>query len=158
MILIVKMPPVTESAAIEPRVTDRLSSTGTRYTTSRRLVVDALLRASGPVTPAELHRLLAGAVPLSSLYRAIAVLEEVGVVTRTHDQSGVGLIELSEWLAGHHHHLVCRSCGEVVDIEIPPATEGRMSDVIEEIAGSAGYEVTGHRIDIEGTCRSCRRS
>lgn len=156
MILIVTMPAVSDRAALEPQVTDRLTEAGTRFTPSRRLVVAALMKAPGPLTPAELHGMLAGAVPLSSLYRAIAVLEEVGVVTKTHDQSGVGLIELSEWLAGHHHHLVCRSCGEVVDVEIPPATEGRVRTVIEEIASGAGYTVSGHRIDIEGTCPACR--
>ena len=144
-------------AGVEPQVSDRLSRAGTRYTRSRRRVVDALHAAPGPVTPAELHRLLDGEIPLSSLYRAIAVLEEVGVVTRTHDQSGVILIELSEWLAGHHHHLVCQSCGEVLDIEIPPETEQRMRRFIDEIAGEAGYSVSGHRIDIEGICRSCSR-
>lgn len=142
---------------IQPQVAGRLTEAGTRYTASRRLVVDALQSAPGPVTPAELDRMLDGVVPLSSLYRAIAVLEEVGVVTRTHDQAGVLLIELSEWLAGHHHHLVCRSCGEVRDIEIPHATEVRMRDLIGQIAAEAGYTVTGHRIDIEGTCRACRR-
>ncbi|HLA66037.1 MAG TPA: Fur family transcriptional regulator [Acidimicrobiia bacterium] len=146
------------NAAVGPRVTDRLTSAGTRFTPSRRRVVDALLAAPGPVTPAELDRMLDGAVPLSSLYRAIAMLEEAGVVTRTHDPAGVILIELSEWLAGHHHHLVCRSCGEVIDVEIPHDTEMGIRTFIDQIAAEAGYAVTGHRIDIEGTCRSCRRA
>jgi Fur family ferric uptake transcriptional regulator len=145
-----------DATAVDPQVTDRLSETGTRYTPSRRLVVDTLLKAPGPVTPAELHKLLAGAVPLSSLYRAITTLEEVGVISKTHDPDGVALIELSEWLAGHHHHLVCRSCGEVIDVEIPPDTETRIRGLIDEIAARAGYVVTGHRIDIEGTCQACR--
>ena len=147
---------MSPGTAVEPQIADRFNRAGTRFTESRRRVVAALQRATGPLTPAELHRLLAEEVPLSSLYRAIAALTEVGVVTRTHDRSGVTLIELSEWLAGHHHHLVCRSCGEVIDIEIPQPTEVRVRSIIEEIAAGAGYTVTGHRIDIEGTCRSCR--
>jgi Fur family ferric uptake transcriptional regulator len=158
MILIARMIPMADvGATLDPRISDRLSETGIRITPARRRVVDALRSATGPVTPAELHRMLDGAVPLSSLYRAIAVLEEVGVVTRTHDQAGVALVELAEWIAGHHHHLVCRSCGEVVDIEIPPGTEATVRALIDDIAAGAGYTVDGHRIDIEGTCASCRR-
>jgi Fur family ferric uptake transcriptional regulator len=128
-----------------------------RSTAARRLVIRALAETGGPVTAADLHRALRSAVPLSSLYRTLAVLEQAGVLARQHDAAGVARYELAEWLTGHHHHLICVTCGEVRDVTIPPETEHTITSLVERIAGRAGYRVTGHRIDIEGRCRACRR-
>lgn len=105
---------------------------------------------------ADLHDGLRDAVPLSSLYRTLAVLEQAQVLAKEHDADGLARYELAEWLVGHHHHLVCASCGEVRDVGIDPQTESTIARLVEDIAGSAGYRATGHRIDIEGTCAACR--
>jgi len=127
-----------------------------RFTAARRLVVRALAEVGGPVAAADLHQGLSDEVPLSSLYRTLAVLEESRVLAKQHDGLGVARYELAEWFAGHHHHLVCNSCGEVRDVIVPPDTEHTITDLVERIASRAGYRATGHRIDIEGTCRACR--
>lgn len=133
-----------------------LRSREERFTTARRLVVRALAEAGGPVAAADLHRSLRDEVPLSSLYRTLAVLEQSRVLAKEHDGLGVARYELAEWFAGHHHHLVCDSCGEVRDVEVSPETEHTITDLVEGLASRAGYRPTGHRIDIEGTCRACR--
>ncbi|MBP1632493.1 MAG: Ferric uptake regulator family, partial [Acidobacteria bacterium] len=51
-----------------------------RFTAARRLVVRALSEAGGPLAAGDLHRGLGDAVPLSSLYRTLAVLEESRVL------------------------------------------------------------------------------
>jgi len=127
-----------------------------RFTAARRQVVRALARAGGPMAAGELHNRLRGRVPLSSLYRTLAVLEGARILAKEHDTTGVARYELAEWLLGHHHHLVCVSCGEVRDVGIDPPTEDAVARLVEDIARQAGYRATGHRIDIEGTCASCR--
>ena len=127
-----------------------------RFTAARRLVVRALSEAGGPLAAGDLHRGLGDAVPLSSLYRTLAVLEESQVLAKQHDGLGVARYELAEWFAGHHHHLVCGSCGEVRDVAVSPETEDTITGLVERIASRAGYRATGHRVDIEGTCRACR--
>jgi len=126
-----------------------------RSTLSRRLVIRALADADGPMTAAELHHSLRPEVPLSSLYRNLAVLEQAGVLSREHDAAGVARYELAEWLTGHHHHLICAGCGEVRDVAIPPDTEQTITGLVGRVAVRAGYRVSGHRIDIEGTCPAC---
>lgn len=135
---------------------DRLRSRDLRFTTTRRLVVHALADAEGPQGAGELHRALSRDVPLSSLYRTLAVLEESEVVAREHDEAGRGRYELAEWLTGHHHHLVCESCGEVRDVAVSPETERTITALVGRIAARAGYRAEGHRLDIQGTCRACR--
>lgn len=139
------------------RVADRLHDHGSRYTATRKKVIAALHDAPGPLTPADLHHRVRN-VPLSSLYRNLSVLEDAGVVARSHDMGGVGLVELAEWLAGHHHHLICVQCGDITDVEVPDTTEARIDALAREIASRAGYGVHGHRIDIEGTCAGCLKT
>jgi len=133
-----------------------LNSQSFRVTAARRLVVRTLADAAGPMTAGDLHERLREDVPLSSLYRTLAVLEDARVLAKEHDSAGVARYELAEWLTGHHHHLVCSSCGEVKDVAVDPETERTISGLVEQIADGAGYRVTGHRIDIEGACRLCR--
>jgi Fe2+ or Zn2+ uptake regulation protein len=140
----------------EQSVARLLHSREVRLTTARRLVVRALAEAAGPMAAADLHRNLRDQIPLSSLYRTLAVLEQAQVLAKEHDGLGVARYELAEWLTGHHHHLVCDSCGEVRDVTVPPEAELTFTNLVGRIAARAGYRATGHRIDIEGTCRACR--
>ena len=158
MILSVIVDPVADSPAdrAEQAAARLLRSREVRFTAARRLVVRALARTDGPMPAVDLHRGLREEIPLSSLYRTLAVLEQSRVLVKEHDDLGVARYELAEWFAGHHHHLVCGSCGEVRDVAVSPETEHTITALVERIASRAGYQATGHRIDIEGTCRACR--
>lgn len=137
-------------------VGEHLAEQGVRYTAARRLVVQALERAPGPRSAAEIYEDLHRDVPLSSLYRTLGVLEDVRVIAREHGADGTARYELTESVTGlHHHHLVCVGCGTVVDVTIPADLERRVGEIITEIAERAGFVATGHRIDIEGRCPSC---
>jgi Fe2+ or Zn2+ uptake regulation protein len=141
---------------MDQAVESLLRGEGIRFTPARRLVVRSLKAAPGPQSAGDLHAALRGHLPLSSLYRTLAVLEEARVLAKEHDTSGVARYELAESLLGHHHHLVCLTCGEVRDVGIDPPTEDTVARLVADIARAAGYQATGHRIDIEGTCASCR--
>ena len=126
-----------------------------RYTTGRRRVVIALHDADGPVTIPEILE-LDGALAQSSLYRNLAVLEEVGAVTRivTHDDHA--RFELAEALTDHHHHhLICTQCGSVSDFALSPDTETTLERALGRVAATASFRADGHRLDLLGTCADC---
>jgi Fur family ferric uptake transcriptional regulator len=148
--------PTPQADQAEQAVESLLQTQSVRFTRARRLVVRALAEAAGPQSAGDLHATLRRHLPLSSLYRTLTVLEEARVLAKEHDGGGVGRYELAEWLAGHHHHLVCVSCGEVRDVNVDPQAERAITRLVEAIADSTGYRATGHRIDIEGTCAACR--
>ena len=141
---------------LEQAVEHRLSSEGVRLTRGRRATVQAIAKAGGPRTAAEIQTELGGAIPLSSLYRSLSILTESGVLVAQHDSGGIMRFELAEWLAGHHHHFVCVSCGIAVDVTPNPAQERAIERLINEMASAYGFAVTGHRFEIEGRCKSCR--
>lgn len=126
-----------------------------RYTTGRRRVVGALHHAAGPVTIPEIIE-LDEHLAQSSVYRNLAILEEVGAVTRivTHDDHA--RFELAEALTDHHHHhLICTTCGSVSDFELAPDTETMLDQALARAGKSAKFRVDGHRLDLLGTCSAC---
>ena len=134
---------------------ERLSETGVRFTGGRRKVVAVLERSDGPLSAAELHRELAGKVPVSSLYRTLSVLEEAGVVEPHHGAGGITRYEIAEWLAGHHHHLVCSDCGAVEDIELPPRLELELERLVGQVSRLSSFSAGGHSLEVDGRCSRC---
>lgn len=141
---------------IDETIREYLSDRDIRYTGGRRAVVRALQIAGGPQSAAELHQLLRHAIPLSSLYRSLATLEEAGLLSLHRGQGKVARYELAEWLSGHHHHVVCLECGVVGDFQLEVQAEEQLLDLVANAGRQAGYQVRGHSLEVEGLCRSCR--
>ena len=92
----------------------------------------------------------------SSTYRNLTTLEEVGVVRRVVSGGEHAHFELAEHLTGHHHHLICITCGTIEDVTLDPALERELDDAFAAAAAARGFDLGGHSIDIEGRCRTCR--
>ncbi|MBC49202.1 MAG: hypothetical protein CMF24_05700 [Ilumatobacter sp.] len=126
-----------------------------RYTTGRRQVVAALHAAANPVTIPQILE-VETSLAQSSVYRNLAILEEVGVVARivTHDDHA--RYELAEKLTDdHHHHLICTTCGAVSDFELPPEVERTLDSAFTASAAAANFQIEGHRLDLIGSCANC---
>jgi Fe2+ or Zn2+ uptake regulation protein len=132
----------------------RLGRAGQRYTPLRQALVQALADAGRPLTVPEVVE-AAGDLPLSSAYRNITALSEAGVITRVVGTDDHGRFELTEEISGHHHHLICSSCGKVEDLHSSPELERTLGRLSEVAAAEQGYEVLEHRLDLVGRCRVC---
>ena len=144
------------TSTLDQTVEGRLRGNGVRYTAARRTVVATLSRAPGPLSAGEIHDAAAGEIPLSSVYRTLNVLEDSGVLIPHFGVKGLTRYELAEWIAGHHHHLVCTECGSVEDVDVPPGMESRVASVVDDLAALVSFEPTDHVLEIEGRCRACR--
>lgn len=137
-------------------VARRLAAVEQRLTAGRRELVDVLDGADRPLTVADILDAAPSALPQSSVYRNLTVLLEAGVVRRLLGPDDLARFELSEDLAGHHHHLLCSSCGSVSDVRAAPKLERALSEAARLAADEVGFEVTEHRIDLVGRCARCR--
>ncbi len=125
-----------------------------RYTKGRRALV-ATLRAEGqPVTIPQILDASDG-LAQSSVYRNLVVLEEAGVVTRIVTNDDFARFELAEQFTHHHHHLICSSCGDVVDFSLDDQAEAGLDEALHDVAEQAGFTVEAHRLDLVGTCADC---
>jgi Fe2+ or Zn2+ uptake regulation protein len=83
------------------------------------------------------------------------VLEDAGIVRPHHSSKSVTRYELSEWLTGHHHHLVCQECGTVEDVEMDQETERQLEEIVTRIGSVVAFEPTDHALEIDGVCARC---
>ncbi len=121
-------------------------SRGLRLSTSRRLVLEALYAADGPLTAEQ----IAGDMDVASVYRNLETLEEIGLVRHVHLGHGPGLYTRSA--AGTHEYLLCDACGAVLAVE-----RDELDGVRELIRTQFGYEARFTHFPIAGLCPECAR-
>lgn len=122
---------------------------GTRMTAQRRLVLELVEGWRGGFAVADLYaRARAGdaRIGLATVYRTLDLLRAEGAVTLLTVGGRPTYVRCHE---GHHHHLVCTSCGSVEDTELCAAPSA------DELASRHGFAATAHELDIYGTCRRC---
>lgn len=135
----------------------RLAAFEQRYTSGRRAIVETLADAGRPLTTPQILQ-AARSSSMSSTYRNLTVLCEAEVARRLSGADDVARFELAEDLSGHHHHLVCSSCGTMVDVDASPKLERVIAEAARQAAEDFNFEVAAHRIDFEGRCRVCREA
>jgi Fur family transcriptional regulator, ferric uptake regulator len=136
-------------------VENRLRQADQRYTAGRRAIISLLLSAGHPVSIGDIADRLPG-VPRSSAYRHLTDLEGAGIVRRVAANDEFTRFELAEDLTGHHHHLLCLSCGKVTDITLPASLEHDIAAAIGQLAGTESFQAHSHRLDVLGLCAECR--
>jgi Fur family ferric uptake transcriptional regulator len=130
-----------------------LRARGYRLTPQRQLVLQAVIEL-GHATPdeiADLVRRTATGVNISTVYRTLELLEELGLVTHTH--LGHGAPTYHAATDADHLHLVCRECGGIE--EMAPSV---LDEAVHRIATERGFAVDVGHFAIFGTCAACRHA
>ena len=127
-----------------------LRERGYRLTPQRQLVLEAVATL-GHATPedvlTEVQRTASG-VNVSTVYRTLELLEELGLVTHTH--LGHGAPTYHPASEADHVHLVCRDCGRVTEADTSVA-----DDLVRRVAQEQGFETDVSHFAIFGRCREC---
>jgi Fur family ferric uptake transcriptional regulator len=129
----------------------QLRARGFRLTPQRQLVLEAVI-SLGHATPDEIAeevRRTASGVNLSTVYRTLELLEELGLVTHAHLGHGAPTYHAAD--DADHLHLVCRRCGAIE--EMPPDV---LDQAVQQIATDRGFAVDVGHFAIFGTCAACR--
>jgi Fur family transcriptional regulator, ferric uptake regulator len=132
----------------------RLRSVGQRLTANREALIDSLTAAPRPLTIPEILE-DRPRLAQSSVYRNLVVLEDAGIVHRVVGTDEFARWELTEDLTGHHHHLICASCGRVEDVPASAGLERSVAAAAEEITRATGFQTQHHRVDLVGVCVTC---
>lgn len=149
------MPVAVDAHELHVVAAGRLRREQQRYTHNRRVVVEVLAEAEGPVAIGEILE-RRPELAQSSTYRNLAVLERAGVVRRVAANDEWSRFELAEDLTEHHHHhLICTSCGTVIDFTVPDALEADLAVAVAEVARATGFRAEHHRLDLLGRCADC---
>lgn len=134
-----------------------LARSGYRAGGARSAVIEVLGREHGCLTAEEvIERLSRGGrrVGTASVYRALGLLSELGLLHRVPLAGGPVRFDLAGEGAGdHHHHLVCERCGRTATFG-----DARLEATIARLAQDVDYAVDTHDVTLRGTCPRCARA
>lgn len=128
-----------------------LRGAGYKLTPQRQAIIDAVLASDRSVTPQALHAILAEKHPeigLVTVYRTLDILNRLGLLCQFQPVGAARSFKAGP--SEHHHHLVCRGCGEVVDFGRCPM------ELVTALERETGFHITDHRLEFTGYCRGCQ--
>jgi len=138
------------SGVLDPDIREKLRRAGYTLTSQRRAVLEALAEAQGHPSAEDVYLIVKRKNPrvaLGTVYQALSVLEEVGVIGSKHWAESPTRYDLN---LDPHLDIRCVRCGEVS--EVP----GVALDAVEErIRNNTPYRVTRATMVVEGLCPSC---
>jgi Fur family ferric uptake transcriptional regulator len=134
-------------------LTERLRRQSRKITGPRKAILDILRKHSHPLT----NREILAAMPeshcdLATIYRAMHLLEDLGMVKQFDFGDGIARFELvGDGGDAHHHHLVCTRCAHVVELD-----ECFSDEIEKRIADKNGFKSVTHKLEFFGICPDCQ--
>ena len=126
---------------------------GLKSTRQREVILDEFLRVGSNISTEELYLRLRRKTPqigYATVHRTLKLFAECGIAEQRHFGDGQARYEASD-LDEHHDHLICVTCGKIVEFEDP-----RIERLQEEVARQHGFSIERHRLELYGCCESCR--
>ena len=152
---------ITARASVPPRVAAALAALrarGERVTRVRRAVIEVLDCTTGHLTADEIASQaedLAPGLHRASVYRALATLGQLELVTHTHLGGAATVhhlnVDLPEVPPGSHAHLQCTRCSRVIDI--PVSLLEPLADAVDQ---DLGFRLEPRHTALLGICADCR--
>jgi Fe2+ or Zn2+ uptake regulation protein len=139
-----------DDASDVPAVREKLRRSGYTLTSQRRAVLDALSQAKGHPSAEDVYLIVKRENPrvaLGTVYQALSVLEEVGVIGSKHWSESPTRYDLN---IEPHLDIRCTSCGQVSEI---PGVD--LGGVEASIRANTPYDVTRATMVVEGLCPDC---
>ena len=131
---------------------ETLQKKGHRLTPQRMLVIEALHSADKHISAEEIYGQLHSRYPyanISTVYRTLELLKKLNLVMET--DFGEGRVRYHVAEKGHHHHLVCHSCGKIIDLE-----EAALYPLKDTLFQKYGFDADLRHLALSGECSRCR--
>jgi Fur family ferric uptake transcriptional regulator len=139
----------TPIPAGRPDYEKALRREGVRITRPRRVILDILSQTDDHPDALEIFRRAVAvdpAISLSTVYRTMKLLEELGTIQRQAYEGGPSRFEPSG--GDHHDHLIDIETGDVIEFK-----SDRIEQLQDEIARELGYDIVHHRLELYGRKR-----
>ena len=135
----------------EPILVKTLRGNKLKATPARLSILDLLTHTRAPLSIRDIEVKIKGTIDTATLYRTVEALQAIGLVTLIDFKHGHAHYELST--GQHHHHLICESCGRIVDLSKCDITG------LEKQAKKIGNfsKISHHSLELFGLCKQCSR-
>lgn len=146
------MPHSTKNHVLE--FSQFLAGKALRHSSRREEVARIFFSIRGHVSIEDLYarvHQINPAIGIATVYRTLGLLVESGLVARRQFAGGGSTYEKVD--GGHHDHLICTGCNEIVEFH-----HDQVEKLQETIASKYGYRLTSHKMELYGLCRKCEPS
>jgi Fur family ferric uptake transcriptional regulator len=125
-----------------------------KFTKQRELILKFLYENDGHFTPEDIYMLIKKEYPdvnigIATVYRTLTLLENEGIASSISFGAQGKKYELG--LKNHHDHLICTSCGEIIEF-----FDETIEEQQEKIAAKFNFQMTDHTMKIIGLCEQCQ--
>jgi Fur family ferric uptake transcriptional regulator len=148
------MSPVEVANESELNVSRLLRQADLRVTPQRVLLLEIIRENEGHLDADEIYRLARDRSPrisLSTVYRTLSLLKDMGLVRELDFDEDHRHYELCDSSEYRHHHLYCLDCETVIEFESPLVME-----LMEQLAQEHDFEIADCRVAVAGYCARCR--
>jgi len=131
----------------------KLSEQGYRLTPQRLMILSAIENSDNHISAEEIYAQVVAKYPhinISTVYRTLELLKGLGLVTET--DLGGGRFRYHPADKGHHHHLVCRECGAIIDLD-----ESMLASLKDTLLREYKFIADLRHLAIFGRCVKCRK-
>jgi Fur family ferric uptake transcriptional regulator len=126
---------------------------GLRSTAQRRLIIEVFFKSGEHLSIEDLWAKVRKRDPkvgYATVYRTLKMLTESGLASERRFGDGLSRYEVAH-KGEHHDHLICTSCGRIVEFEDP-----QIELLQEQAAQRHGFTLTRHRHELYGLCPDCQ--
>ena len=153
--LSVKNTPETQNELYE-KCRDILKISNVPLTQPRINLLIILMMYKKPLTVEDIIRLSNGQIAVSSIYRNINDLKDKNIVEEFQTPENTKVICLTGVGDDHHHHIFCKSCGSINDIELDSTFEKAIEKEIKKIESIYNVSVDSHTLELSSVCNKCQ--
>jgi len=128
-----------------------LREQGYRLTPQRLLILSTIHTSDHHISAEDIYDQVCARYPnvnISTVYRTLELLKDLGLVTET--DLGGGSFRYHSVEKGHHHHLVCRKCGRILELD-----EAVLKPVEGSILRRYGFRADLSHLAVFGKCARC---
>ena len=125
-----------------------------RVTKQRKKILDVLISAEQHLLAQDIYQILkdnGSKVGLATVYRTLDLFEEAGIIAKRKFNGDSAYYEINPKQHENHHHLICKGCGKVIEVE-----ELLPQNIEERLREEEGFHVEDLCLQMYGYCEDCR--
>lgn len=137
---------------------EKLKSTGFKITPQRRAIIEVLIENDNAhLSSEEIYDMVRQNCPeigLATVYRTMQLLDDINAISKLNLDDGCIRYELN--LEGedmhHHHHLICKECGKIIEVK-----EDLLDEIEKKVESRYHFSIKDHDLKFYGTCDDCTK-
>jgi len=128
-----------------------LREAGYRRTPQREIILETIYALGSHFSAEQVYRAVharSSYINRSTIHRTLELFRDIGMLLELRTNNGQTEYELAS--AGHHHHLICKSCGRMIEL-----SDRYLASLEQTLLADYGFNAQIEHLAIFGHCADC---